>query len=303
MANSNSSATTQAAPLVPEVAPFFDKDSNTFSYVVRDPSSQACAIVDSVLDFDYASGTVSYEGADSIIEYVRSNKLTVEWLLETHVHADHLSAAPYIQQRLGGKLAIGQHIVTVQETFGKIFNEGSDFERDGSQFDELFEDGDTFTIGNLQARAIHTPGHTPACMTYVIEDAAFVGDTLFMPDAGTARADFPGGDAEVLYNSTQKIMALPARTRIFMCHDYCPNGRELEFLTTVEEQANNNIHVNKNISREQFVKMREARDKTLGMPRLILPSLQVNMRAGHFPEPEDNETTYLKVPINAFKHS
>ena len=285
----------------PEVIPFFDKDSNTFSYVVKDPESTSCAIVDSVLDFDYASGSTSFAGADAIIEYVREHHLVVEWLLETHVHADHLSAAPYLQQHLGGLLAIGEQITTVQNTFGKIFNAGTEFARDGSQFDRLFKEGDTFSIGSLSATVIHTPGHTPACLTYVIGDAAFVGDTLFMPDAGTARADFPGGDAGVLFDSVQKILALDDDTRIFMCHDYQPNGRQLEYQTTVAEQRERNIHVNSNIKRSEFIAMREARDKTLGMPRLILPSLQVNMRAGHFPEAESNGQVYLKVPINAFK--
>ena len=285
----------------PEVIPFFDKDSNTFSYVVKDPESTSCAIVDSVLDFDYASGSTSFAGADAIIEYVREHHLMVEWLLETHVHADHLSAAPYLQQHLGGLLAIGEQITTVQNTFGKIFNADTEFARDGSQFDRLFKEGDTFSIGSLSATVIHTPGHTPACLTYVIGDAAFVGDTLFMPDAGTARADFPGGDAGVLFDSVQKILALDDDTRIFMCHDYQPNGRQLEYQTTVAEQRERNIHVNSNIERSEFIAMREARDKTLGMPRLILPSLQVNMRAGHFPEAESNGQVYLKVPINAFK--
>lgn len=292
---------TYSSKMKPEVAPFFDKDTNTFSYVVKDPSSNSCAIVDSVLDFDYPSGSISYTGADRIIDYVKEHNLKVEWLIETHVHADHLSAAPYIQEKLGGKLGIGEHIVTVQETFGKVFNAGTEFERDGSQFDHLFKDGETYKVGELECKAIHTPGHTPACMTHVMGDAAFVGDTLFMPDAGTARADFPGGDAGVLFDSIQTILSLPAETRIFMCHDYCPNGRQLEYLTTVEEQRKNNIHVKEGTSKAAFVEMRQARDRTLGMPRLILPSLQVNMRAGHFPEPESNGTVYLKVPINAFK--
>lgn len=287
--------------LKPEVIPFFDADSNTFSYIVKDPNSASCAIVDSVLDFDYASGSTDYAGADAIIEYVRENHLMVEWLLETHVHADHLSAAPYLQQHLGGLLAIGEQITTVQNTFGKIFNAGTEFARDGSQFDRLFKDGDRFDIGELSATVLHTPGHTPACLTYVIGDAAFVGDTLFMPDAGTARADFPGGDAGVLFDSVQKILALADETRIFMCHDYQPGGRNLEFETTVAEQKEKNVHVNVGIARNDFIAMRESRDKTLGMPRLILPSLQVNMRAGHFPEAESNGQVYLKVPINAFK--
>lgn len=292
---------TYSSNMKPQVAPFFDKDTNTFSYVVKDPSSNSCAIVDSVLDFDYPSGSISYTGADRIIDYVKEHNLKVEWLIETHVHADHLSAAPYIQEKLGGKLGIGEQIVTVQETFGKVFNAGTEFERDGSQFDHLFKDGEIYKVGELECKVIHTPGHTPACMTHVMGDAAFVGDTLFMPDAGTARADFPGGDAGVLFDSVQKILALPDDTRIFMCHDYCPNGRQLEYLTSVAEQRRNNIHVKEGTSKAAFVEMREARDKTLGMPRLILPSLQVNMRAGHFPEPESNGTVYLKVPVNAFK--
>lgn len=285
----------------PLVVPFFDEDSNTFTYVVKDPASSSCAIVDSVLDFDYASGSTSYVGADRVIAYVTSNNLKVEWLLETHVHADHLSAAPYLQEKLGGTLAIGKHITTVQETFGKIFNEGTQFARDGSQFDCLFEDGQTFKVGQLQASVLHTPGHTPACLTYVIGDAAFVGDTLFMPDAGTARADFPGGDAGVLYDSVQKILSLPDETRIFMCHDYQPEGRALEYETTVALERKHNIHVGESKSKAEFVAMRESRDKTLGMPRLILPSLQVNMRAGHLPEPDTNNMRYIKIPVNAFK--
>ncbi|MFA5630878.1 MAG: MBL fold metallo-hydrolase [Porticoccaceae bacterium] len=284
----------------PEVASFFDEDTNTFSYVVKDPASAACAIVDSVLNFDYASGSISYTGADAIIAYVQKHKLQVAWLIETHAHADHLSAAPYIQEKVGGRLAIGEHIITVQETFGTIFNEGTRFQRDGSQFDVLFKDGDTYQVGQLTCRAIHTPGHTPACMTHIVGDAAFVGDTLFMPDAGTARADFPGGDAGVLFDSIQKIFGLPEDTRLFMCHDYCPNGRKVEYLTSVAAQREYNIHVKDGTSKSAFVQMRNARDRTLDMPRLILPSLQVNMRAGHFPEPEDNGMVYLKIPVNAF---
>lgn len=285
----------------PEVAVFFDESTNTFSYVVKDPETSACAVFDSVLVFNPASATLGYQGADAIIAYIQERKLENQWLIETHVHADHLSAAPYIQAVVGGKLAIGEHISTVQETFGKIFNAGSDFPRDGSQFDHLFSDGEEYSIGNLQCRAIHTPGHTPACMTHVIGDAAFVGDTLFMPDGGTARADFPGGDAHQLYQSIQKIMNLADTTRLFMCHDYPPDGREVEFQSTVEAERNSNIHVNQSIDEESFVAMREARDKTLEMPRLILPSLQVNMRAGHLPEPEDNNKIYLKLPVNAFE--
>lgn len=284
-----------------QVTKFFERDSNTFSYVVKDPSSSACAVVDSALDFDYASGTISYECADEIIQFVEQQSLTVVWLIETHVHADHLSAAPYIQAKLGGKLGIGEHIAVVQEAFGKVFNEGSEFERNGSQFDHLFVDGEEYHVGELSCFAIHTPGHTPACMTHVLGDAAFVGDTLFMPDAGTARCDFPGGSAATLYNSVQRILVLPDETRIFMCHDYGPNGRELQNETTVAEEKSTNIYVGEGIVKEDFVRMREARDATLDMPRLILPSLQVNMKAGHMPEPELNGVSYLKVPLNVFK--
>jgi glyoxylase-like metal-dependent hydrolase (beta-lactamase superfamily II) len=285
-------------PVRPDVTPFYDEDTNTFSYVVKDPASDHCAIVDSVLDFDYPSGNISYRGADAIIKYVQNNRLKVDWLIETHVHADHLSAAPYLKEKLGGRLGIGEHIVTVQNVFGKIFNAGTQFQRDGSQFDYLFKDGEEYHVGTMACRAIHTPGHTPACMTHIMGDAVFVGDTLFMPDAGTARADFPGGDAGILFDSIQKILSLPEDFRIFMCHDYCPDGRQLEYLTSVGEEKANNIHVRAGTSKSTFVEMRNARDRTLGMPHLILPSLQVNMRAGHFPEPEDNGTVYLKVPIN-----
>jgi len=284
----------------PEVAAFFDKDTNTFSYVVKDPDSKSCAIMDSVMNLDYASGTITFDGADEIIAYVREHKLEVEWLIETHVHADHLSAAPYIQKKLGGKLGIGSNIRIVQKLFGRVFNAGTEFQRDGSQFDHLFEDGDAYQIGGMTAYAMHTSGHTPACMTHVVGDAAFVGDTIFMPDGGTARADFPGGDAGVLYHSIQRLLSLPEETRLFMCHDYCPDGREVEYETTVAEEKAKNIHVHDGITHDQFVEMREARDLTLDMPRLILPSLQVNMRAGHLPPAEDNNMVYLKLPINAF---
>ena len=285
----------------PIVQHFFDEPTNTFSYVVRDPDSQACAILDSVLDFDYAAGRTDVRSADEIIQYVRDSNLTVEWILETHVHADHLSAAPYLHEHLGGKTGIGAKIVDVQEIFGKAFNAGTEFARDGSQFDKLFEEGDTFTIGNLQGRVLHTPGHTPACLTYVIDDAAFVGDTLFMPDYGTARCDFPGGDARTLYQSIQKVLTLPPETRIFLCHDYKAPGRdEYQHMTTVAEQREANVHVHEGISEEEFVKMRTERDATLDMPRLILPSVQVNMRAGHMPPAEDNGQVYLKVPVNRF---
>ena len=283
----------------PEVTPFFDRETNTISYVVQDPSSSSCAVIDSVMDIDYAAGRISYRSADLIIDHVRRNGLQVDWLIETHAHADHLSAAPYIQQKLGGKLGIGEHIVTVQKTFGKIFNEGTEFQRDGSQFDRLFKDGDTYSIGKLNAFVMHTPGHTPACTTHVIGDAAFTGDTLFMPDGGTARADFPGGDARTLYRSVRKVLeTLPPETRLFMCHDYGPNGREIRWETSVGEERMHNIHVRDGTSEDSFVQMREARDKTLSMPRLIVPSLQVNIRAGHLPEPDRSGKTFLKVPVN-----
>lgn len=282
----------------PEVTGFFDPATNTISYVVRDPDSEACAIVDSVMDIDYAAGRISYGHADEIIAFVRKQGLRVEWLLETHVHADHLSAAPYIHGKLGGKLGIGANIRVVQETFGKIFNEGTEFQRDGSQFDVLFEDGDSYEIGGMRCFAMHTPGHTPACMTHVIGDAAFVGDTLFMPDGGSARADFPGGDAGELYDSIQKVLALPGEMRLFMCHDYGPNGRDIAWETTVADEREHNIHVGGGRSREEFVQTREARDATLAMPKLILPSLQVNMRAGELPPADEAGNRFLKVPLN-----
>ena len=283
----------------PEVNAFFDPDTFTVSYVVSDPETGQCAIVDSVLDYNANAGTTTTGSADRIINYVREQGLTVQWLLETHVHADHLSAAPYLQEQVGGRLAIGSHIRTVQETFGKVFNAGSEFQRDGSQFNQLFADGDTFRIGNIEARAIHTPGHTPACMTYVIGDAAFVGDTLFMPDYGTARCDFPGGDARTLYQSVQKIFALPEDTRMFLCHDYLPASRQdYVWETTVGVQKRENVHIHVGISEDEFVAMRSKRDAELDMPRLILPSVQVNMRAGHMPPAEDNGIQYLKIPVN-----
>lgn len=282
----------------PEVAPFFDEGTNTLSYVVKDPASSACAVVDSVMEIDYAAGRLSCEGADRIVDYIRRHELRLEWLIETHVHADHLSAAPYIQELLGGELGIGEHIVNVQETFGEIFNAGSEFQRDGSQFDRLFADGDSYVIGQMACHAMHTPGHTPACMVHVMGDAAFVGDTLFMPDGGTARADFPGGDARTLYRSIQQVLSLPDGVRLFMCHDYMPGGRAVEFETTVGDERRDNIHVGGGVTEDDFVAMREARDATLDMPRLILPSLQVNMRAGHLPPGEDNGTVYLKLPVN-----
>lgn len=285
----------------PIVTPFFDEPTNTFSYVVQDPDSAACAIVDSVLDFDYAAGQTDVRSANEIMGFIRDNGLTVAWILETHVHADHLSAAPYLHQQLGGKTGIGAHIVEVQEIFGKAFNAGTEFARDGSQFDALFNEGDTFTIGGLQGHVLHTPGHTPACLTYVIGDAAFVGDTLFMPDYGTARCDFPGGDARTLYRSIQKVLALPEQTRLFLCHDYKAPGRDTyQHETSVAEQRAANVHVHEGISEDAFVKMRSERDATLGMPKLIIPSVQVNMRAGEMPPAEDNGQVYLKVPINRF---
>jgi len=282
----------------PQVKGFFDPATNTISYVVKDPGSNACAIVDSVMDIDYAAGRITYDHADEIIAYVQEHGLKVEWLIETHVHADHLSAAPYIQQKLGGKLGIGRNITIVQETFGKVFNEGTEFQRDGSQFDRLFDEGDTYTIGGMTAFAIHTPGHTPACMTHVVGDAAFVGDTLFMPDGGSARADFPGGDAATLYDSIQKVLALPDETRLFMCHDYAPGGREIRWETSVAEEKASNIHVGGGKTKEEFVKFRTERDAQLAMPRLIIPSLQVNMRAGELPPPDDSGKRFLKVPVN-----
>lgn len=282
-----------------DVSGFFDPDTNTISYVVKDPGSASCAIIDSVMDIDYAAGRISYQSADRIIAHVRERSLRVEWLIETHAHADHLSAAPYVQQQLGGRIGIGEHITTVQKVFGKVFNEGTAFQRDGSQFDRLFKDGDTYQVGGLTGLVMHTPGHTPACTTHVIGDAAFVGDTLFMPDGGTARADFPGGDARVLYRSMRRILeTLPADMRIFVCHDYGPNGRDIRWETTVGEERAHNTHVRDGISEDEFVAMREARDSTLAMPKLIIPSLQVNIRAGHLPEPDGSGKRFLKVPIN-----
>ena len=284
--------------LKPEVKAFFDAATNTISYVVKDPTSTACAVIDSVMDIDYAAGRITYEHADEIIRYIEDNGLTLEWLIETHVHADHLSAAPYIQGKLGGKIGIGEHITTVQETFGKIFNEGTEFQRDGSQFDRLFRDGDEYAVGGMRCVAMHTPGHTPACMTHVMGDAAFVGDTLFMPDGGSARADFPGGDAGQLYDSIQRVLALPDETRLFMCHDYGPGGRDIAWETTVAEEKARNIHVGGGKTREQFIRFRTERDAQLDMPKLIIPSLQVNMRAGELPPADESGKRFLKVPLN-----
>ncbi|MBO6916931.1 MAG: MBL fold metallo-hydrolase [Rhizobiaceae bacterium] len=281
----------------PEVKAFFDEATNTISYVVKDPSSASCAIVDSVMDIDYAAGRITYEHADTMIAYIEENSLQLEWIIETHVHADHLSAAPYIQNKLGGKVGIGDKIMVVQETFGKVFNEGTEFQRDGSQFDALFKDGDTYQIGNMKAFTIYTPGHTPACMVHVMGDAAFVGDTLFMPDGGSARADFPGGDAGELYDSIMKVLSLPDETRLFMCHDYGPNGREIMWETTVADEKRDNIHVGNGKTKDEFVKFRTERDAQLAMPKLIIPSLQVNMRAGEIPR-DDDGAPVIKVPVN-----
>jgi len=285
--------------MTPKITAFFDPDTFTITYVVQEPEGRACAIVDSVLDFDYASGRTDTRSADAVIEFVQREGLEVQWLLETHVHADHLSAAPYIQEKTGGKIAIGENIKVVQNTFGKVFNEGTEFQRDGSQFDQLFKEGDSFHIGQMRGDVLHTPGHTPACLTYVIGDAAFVGDTLFMPDFGTARCDFPGGSAEMLWDSVQKILTLPDNTRIFVGHDYTAEGRDhYAWETTVGEQKRLNKHVGEGKSKDDFVAARNERDAKLAMPRLIIPSLQVNMRAGEMPPPEDNGVSYLKVPVN-----
>ena len=283
----------------PVVKTFFDEATFTATHVIHDPDSLSAAIVDSVMDFDQPSGRTSFSSAERVIAYARANGLRIEWILETHAHADHLSAAPYLQERLGGKLAIGKEIVAVQNVFGKVFNEGTEFARDGSQFDRLLEDGDTFTLGGLPAVALHVPGHTPADMAYIIGDVALVGDTMFMPDSGSARADFPGGDARQLYRSVRRLLALPDRTRIQLCHDYkAPNREQFVWETTVLAERAGNVHLHDGVTEDEFVEMRTQRDTTLGMPRLILPSLQVNMRAGHLPPPDENGTSYLKLPVN-----
>ncbi|MEN8895576.1 MAG: MBL fold metallo-hydrolase [Yoonia sp.] len=284
--------------ITPEVEAFFDEPTNTISYIVKDPTSDACAIIDSVMDLDYAAGRITHVSADLMIDRIKERGLKLEWIIETHVHADHLSAAPYIQQELGGKIGVGEGIVVIQETFGKIFNEGTEFQRDGSQFDALFKDGDTYQVGNMTSLAMFTPGHTPACMVHVMGNAAFAGDTLFMPDGGSARADFPGGDAGVLYDSIMKVLALPNAMRLFMCHDYGPGGRAIAWETTVAEQKASNIHVGGGKTKEDFVKFRTERDAQLAMPKLIIPSLQVNMRAGEVPTDEDGNPM-LKVPVNS----
>ena len=281
---------------------FFDEETSTISYVVYDNKSKKCAIIDSVLDFDFFSGTIDYHNADKIISYVKKENLDVEWLIETHVHADHLSASPYIQKKIGGKIAISEKISEVQNVFGKTFNAGTEFQRDGSQFNKLFKDDDEYKIGNINCKVINTPGHTPACTAHVIGNSIFVGDTLFMPDLGSARADFPGGDARQLYRSIQKILSYPDDTLIFVCHDYPPTSRKVAWSTTVGEQKKNNIHVKTSIGEDEFVKVREARDKTLSMPKLIIPSIQVNMRAGNLPPAEENGDVFIKVPINRMKN-
>jgi glyoxylase-like metal-dependent hydrolase (beta-lactamase superfamily II) len=284
----------------PVVKSFFDDATFTVSHVVHDPVTKKAALIDSVLDFDPASGRTSHASADALVAWVEAEDLTIEWLLETHAHADHLSAAPYLQEKLGGRLAIGHEILTVQDVFGKIFNEGTEFRRDGSQFDQLFNDGDRFTVGTLEATVLHVPGHTPACLAYVIGDAVFPGDTLFMPDYGTARCDFPGGDARTLYRSIMRLLSLPDEARVFLCHDYkAPPGRtEFAWETTIGAERTGNIHVREGISEDEFVTMRTQRDATLAMPRLILPSVQVNMNGGRPPEPESNGIRYLKLPLN-----
>ena len=286
--------------LRPSIAGFFDEATFTVSYVVHDPATGEAAIIDSVLDYEAASGRTSYGSADRIIEYIDKNNLKLKWLIETHAHADHISAAPYLQEKLGGKLAIGAEIIRVQEVFGKLFNAGSGFERDGSQFDHLFVDGEAFSLGDIEGVALHVPGHTPADMAFIIGDAAFVGDTIFMPDFGTARADFPGGDARQLFQSIRRLLSLPDKTRIFLCHDYKAPGRdEYAWETTVGQQRRDNVHVKDGVTEGEFVEMRTTRDKALGLPNLILPSVQVNIRGGHLPEVEDNGVSYIKIPVNA----
>ena len=281
---------------------FFDKETSTISYVIYDMTSKKCAVIDSVLDFDFSSGTIDYHNAEKIVSFIEKMKLDLEWLIETHVHADHLSASPYIQKKLGGKIGISEKISDIQNIFGKTFNAGTEFQRDGSQFDRLFKDNDEYKIGSIKCKVINTPGHTPACTAHVIGNSIFVGDTLFMPDLGSARADFPGGDARELYRSIQKILSYPDDTLIFVCHDYPPSSRKVEWVTTVGEQKKKNIHVKTSIGEDEFVKVREARDKTLNMPKLIIPSIQVNMRAGNLPPAEDSGDVFIKVPINSMKN-
>ena len=283
----------------PDIEAFFHEPTFTFSYVVSDPESGECAIIDSVLDFDPKSGRTSSEAADRITAFIADKGLETKWILDTHVHADHLSGASFLRDRLDVPIGIGEHVKEVQATFKDVFNAEPGFATDGSQFDHLFQDGESFAVGNLSLSVMHTPGHTPACLTYLVADAAFIGDTLFMPDYGTARADFPGGDAHVLYRSMRKLLALPPQTRLFMCHDYMPNARPLAWESSVANQRAENIHVHDGISEDEYVTMRNARDETLAMPALLLPSVQVNMRAGRLPPPEDNGISYLKLPLNA----
>jgi glyoxylase-like metal-dependent hydrolase (beta-lactamase superfamily II) len=283
-----------------DIKAFFHPPTFTLSYVVSDPDTRHAAIIDPALDFDYNSGETGTASADEIVAWVKEHGLTVDWILETHAHADHLTAAPYLKRELGGKIAIGEGITGVQKTFGEVFNLGKGFCADGSQFDRLFADGDSFRIGSIEGRVMHTPGHTNDSVTYAIEDAAFLGDTLFMPDFGSARCDFPGGDAGLLYDSIQKIYGLGDDTRLFMCHDYQPGGRELLYETTVTEQKQSNIHAGAGVSRVEFVKMRTERDAQLSVPKLILPAIQVNVRAGELPDPESNGVSYLKLPLDQF---
>jgi len=281
----------------PEVKPYFDDQTNTISYIVIDSDTGKCAVIDSVLDIDYAAGRITYKNADKLIAAIEKGGWDIEWIIETHVHADHLSAAPYLQEKLGGKLGISAKIIEVQNTFGKIFNEGTEFQRDGSQFDQLFNDGDSYQIGNMTGHVIHTPGHTPACTTHIIGNCAFVGDTMFMPDSGSGRADFPGGNARELYRSMKRVLQLPDETRLFMCHDYGKGGREIRWETSVQEEKSDNIHLQEGTTEDEFVTLREERDATLSAPKLIIPSLQVNMRAGEIPR-DDHGNPVLKVPIN-----
>lgn len=284
----------------PEVISFFDEPTNTVTYIVADPETKSCAVIDSVLDYDASSGRTKTTSADEVINFIKTGGLTVQWILETHAHADHFSAAPYLQKQIGGVIAIGEHIPDIQKVFGGLFNTGEEFKQDGSQFGRLFKDNERFKIGSLDAEIIYVPGHTPACVAYHVGDAVFVGDTLFMPDYGSARCDFPGGDAGTLYDSVQKLYELPDETRMFLCHDYKAKGRDYyAWETTVSDQKNSNIHLNTSVTRDAFIKMRTERDKTLSMPKLILPSIQVNMRAGELPEPEENGVSYLKIPLNS----
>ena len=281
-----------------DIKAFFDPETWTYTYVVSGGKGSPCIVIDSVLNYDSKSGRTSTHSADEVIQFIQNEELKLAWILETHAHADHLTAAPYLQEKLGGQLVIGNHIANVQSVFKGVFNLEEGFAVDGSQFDHLLTDGESLDFGELSLKALYVPGHTPACMAYEIGDALFIGDTLFMPDVGTARCDFPGGNAKTLYQSIQKILSYPNETKLYMCHDYPPNGRSPEFCSTVGAEKSGNIHVHDGISEEQFVQMRTQRDETLQMPTLILPSIQINIRAGHFPEPEDNGKSYLKIPLN-----